>query len=212
MNYLRRRLETQMKSSSGTTPAEAAGRAIEVTTGQKNSPADAPPAQAAGRNGGAAAAGAPNGMQSVADVLPAAVRADRLVCRRCGREVTFAPGQWRKTCGRCGLVITITGLTVMERRQGEREPDCFLCGDRGLVFYQEQRGGLVYDFVARCTCRAGQERGERGLPRVDQVDNICSLDYLAMKNRREWEKRTGRRAGITLLTEAEEIPAKEIPF
>jgi hypothetical protein len=126
--------------------------------------------------------------------------------------VAFAPRQWRKTCGRCGLVITLPRTLVAEQQQEEQQPDCFLCSDLGLVFYQEQLGGQVYDFVARCNCRAGHKRSETGLPLVDQVDNICSLNYLATQNRQQWEKRTGKKARPTLLVNTREVPVREIPF
>ncbi|HBX22968.1 MAG TPA: hypothetical protein DEF34_04965 [Desulfotomaculum sp.] len=132
-------------------------------------------------------------MTSVADVLPAAMQGRKLTCRRCGSEVGFGARQWRRRCGRCGLVITLP--VVLWDEQQEQEPACFICTDRGLVFYQEQRGRLLYEFAALCTCRVGQQRSEIGLPRVDQVDNIGSLAYLAKQNRAAWEKRTGRRAG-----------------
>jgi len=133
-------------------------------------------------------------MTSVADVLPAATQVRKLTCRRCGSEVGFAARQWRRSCGRCGLVITLPGVLRVEDQQ-EKEPACFICTDRGLVFYQEQQGRLLYEFAARCICRAGEQRSETALPRVDQVDNIGRLSYLTRQNRTAWEKRTGRRAG-----------------
>ncbi len=132
-------------------------------------------------------------MKSIADVLPTVVQVSQLVCRRCGSEVKFAARQWRRSCSRCGLVITLPRVLRVEQQQ--KEPACFICVDRGLVFYQEQQGRLIYEFAARCTCQTGQQRSETGLPRVDQVDNIGSLTYLAKQNRASWEKRTGRRAG-----------------
>ena len=149
-------------------------------------------------------------MHSIANVLPAAMQVAKLVCRRCGNEVSFAAKQWRQSCRRCGLVITRPRILIAE--QQDQEPACFICTDRGLVFYQEQQGRSLYEFAARCTCRAGQQRSETGLPQVDQVDNIGSLNNLARQNRLQWQKRTGRRAGTALLTEAAEVPAKDIPF
>ncbi|WP_066633331.1 hypothetical protein [Desulfolucanica intricata] len=167
-----------------------------------------PPVKAAGRTN----EDKTSKMSNITEALPGALRAGALVCQRCGHEVAFAPRQWRKTCGRCGLVITLPRALVAEQQKEEQQPDCFLCGDLGLVFYQEQLGGQVYNFVARCNCRAGQQRSETGLPQVDQVDNICSLNYLAMQNRREWEKRTGKKARPTLLAGAVEVRSGEIPF
>lgn len=118
-------------------------------------------------------------MTSVADVLPAAMQGRKLTCRRCGSEVGFGARQWRRRCGRCGLVITLP--VVLRDEQQEQEPACFICTDQGLVFYQEQRGRLLYEFAALCTCRVGQQRSEIGLPRVDQVDNIGGLVHLANK-------------------------------
>lgn len=149
-------------------------------------------------------------MHRIADVLPAAVQAGQLTCKRCGNTTNFVARQWRKSCSRCGLVITRPKILTAE--QQEKEPACFICTDRGLVFYQEQQGQLLYEFAARCTCRAGQQRSETGLPQVDQVDNIGSLDYLTKQNLLQWEKRTGRRAGTALLTGAAKVPAREKPF
>ena len=149
-------------------------------------------------------------MNKISDVLPAVMQVGKLTCRRCGHEVNFVARQWRKNCSRCGLVITLP--KTLRPEQQEKEPGCFICSDRGLVFYQEQQGQFVYEFAARCTCRAGRQRSETGIPSIDEVDNIGSLDYLAGQNRKQWEKRTGRRARPALLAGAVEVPAKEIPF
>ena len=150
-------------------------------------------------------------MRPVSELLPDAML-NQLTCKRCGNEVTFAPKQWRKACGRCGLVLTLPKPIVSAEKE-QLPPACFICGDQGLVFYQAQDGGNLYDYVAKCICQAGQDRKEN-YPAVDQVDNVCDLQYLSQENRKAWEKRTGKKADIALLAGTDEVlvDVEEIPF
>jgi len=132
-----------------------------------------------------------------------------VTCLVCGHENEFTDGQWRKPC-KCGTMLT------KQREFGvvkENTPACFICYDEGLVFYKSQEGSFVYDFVAKCTCRAGEVRVEN-YPKVNEVDNIANLRWLEMKNRQEWEKRTGKKADAALLDNSQviEVQPDEIPF
>lgn len=153
-------------------------------------------------------------MKSVADILPEAVKVDSLECNACGNLVEFKEKQWRRPCSRCGTIITLPQLHMKVREESKRAPACFLCNDQGMVYYKEQVGKFTYEFAARCVCRAGEGRHEQGLPRVNEVDNICSLEYLEMKNRKAWEERTGRKADPALFAGSEEVKVnpEEIPF
>jgi len=149
-------------------------------------------------------------MQSIGEIAISALKT--VTCKNCGNEVSFAPKQWRKPC-RCGMVITVPALLRLVRQSEEHAPTCFICHDKGLVFYKAQEGGIVYNFVAKCTCRIGEARDEN-YPKVSNVDNIANLQWLEMKNRKEWEKRTGKKADVALLDNSEviEVPAEGIPF
>lgn len=151
-------------------------------------------------------------IHAAADVIPAALEVKTVQCKACGNEVEFKGKQWRKPCGRCGMVLTLQKFFIEEREKAESAPRCFICMDKGLVLYKEQHGEYVYDHVARCYCKAGRERREQGIPQVDEVDNICDLRYLEMKNRKEWEKRTGRKAEAALVAQAEEVDPAQAPF
>ncbi len=152
-------------------------------------------------------------MKSVSELLPGVMQVKYLICKRCGNEVEFLHKQWRKTCGRCGMVLTLPKPIIVDMQRDKLSPACFICNDRGLVFYQAQEGGNVYDYVAKCICRAGQERKE-DYPTIDKADNICDLNFLEQSKRKEWEELTGRKADIALFARAEELPVnvEEIPF
>jgi hypothetical protein len=146
-------------------------------------------------------------MIAVSEIMPGVVQQNRLICKRCGTEVEFAPKQWRKTCT-CGMVLALPKSVQVDK---DKQPACFICKDKGLVFYQAQEGGQLYDYVARCICHAGQDRKE-AYPAVDKVDNICDLQYLAQENCKAWEFLTGKKAEPVLLVDAVQAGTDELPF
>ncbi|MCG8400024.1 MAG: hypothetical protein MJA84_00335 [Firmicutes bacterium] len=152
-------------------------------------------------------------MHSVADVLPGALNSSTLVCKNCGEKVEFAAKQWRRPC-RCGIIITLPEPYKRVKEEEDQMPACFICYDRGMVHYKEQIGDKTYEYVARCICQSGQNRTKKGICKVDEVDNICNLQYLEMKNRRMWEKRTGRKADVALFSQSEtvDVNTDDIPF
>lgn len=118
----------------------------------------------------------------------------RETCAVCGRLVEFAENQYSKACS-CGNVITLPPFRVKRGKPAEEQaPECFLCRDSGIVFYQAQYNGRLYDYAARCRCRAGQEHPDTGIPRIDHVPNVADVRFLEMQARDKWRREHGSRA------------------
>lgn len=133
-------------------------------------------------------------------------------CRNCGVSVIFKENQWRQRCPSCGITITIPRHKVIRITKTVNPPACFLCHDTGMIQYLAQSNDNLYDYSARCNCRAGQERRETGIPTADQVkDTMPDLRWLAQKNRLEWEKRHGK-IGLELVEGAESVKVEDVPF
>ncbi len=105
-------------------------------------------------------------------------------CKVCGRELSWSVGQWRQICFKCGTVIKIPWKAPAAIKTATLVK-CFLCMDKGLVFYKAQVGEEVYDYTALCYCEAGQRRPEKGFPAVDKVRNIADLRFIAQENQKK---------------------------
>lgn len=154
-------------------------------------------------------------MKAVADIIPSAMEQDNTItCNTCGSKIEFAENQWRRPCGKCGTIITQPRIRLILAEKEKPVPRCFICYDHGVVYYKEQIGGISYDYAARCYCRAGETSEKTAFPRVDEVGNIANLQWLEMRNRQEWEKRTGKKVDPALLRHSQEVEVnpEEIPF
>lgn len=43
----------------------------------------------------------------------------------------------------------------------ENFPNCWICNDQGMVFFNVKKDKMFYECVARCKCRLGQESSEK---------------------------------------------------
>lgn len=129
-------------------------------------------------------------------------------CKNCSKQVIFGENQWRQRCPRCGITITIPKCTVITSAKPE-QPECFICNDKGIVHYQAQEMNGLYQFTARCVCKAGDERKEAYPLVAEVVDHMPDIKWLIQKNRDEWVERYGER---TLFDGAEQVDAADVPF
>lgn len=60
--------------------------------------------------------------------------------------------------------------------------DCYICRDRGVVKWTENRDGAVYEFMGRCDCKAG--RRIEGLPSASAHLSPFELSDIARENKR----------------------------
>ena len=129
-------------------------------------------------------------------------------CKNCGKQVAFGENQWRQRCSGCGITITIPKSLVITNAKPTK-PECFICNDNGIVHYQAQEIGGLYQFIAKCICKAGDERTE-AYPAVYEVaEHMPDINWLVQRNRDEWTKRYGER---TLFDGAEQVDAADVPF
>ena len=132
-----------------------------------------------------------------------------VTCRNCGKQVAFGENQWRQRCSGCGISVTIPQNKVIRTAQAESRPECFMCQDAGLIHYKAQEQGEVYQFVAKCICKAGESRTE-AYPAVYEVaEHMPDTNWLIQKNRDEWNRRYGER---TLFDGAEQVEVADVPF
>ncbi len=106
-------------------------------------------------------------------------------CANCGTLVNFVGKQWRRPCPQCGLSITLS-----ERYERPRETtECYACYDRGIIIYQAQVDGEIYDHAARCICRKGTSHPAKGIPAIDQVKNAPEYHVIVARNKARCEAR-----------------------
>ena len=129
-------------------------------------------------------------------------------CKNCGKQVAFGENQWRQRCSGCGITVTIPkGLMIASVKT--IKPECFICQDAGLIHYKAQEQGQVYQFVAKCICKAGESKTE-AYPAVYEVaEHMPDINWLVQKNRDEWNKRHGE---PSLFDGAEQVDAVDVPF
>lgn len=147
--------------------------------------------------------------EHVSNVVPMAVgRKNIVVCKKCGQENDFSRNQWRRVCSKCGMHITLPWAKV-ERVSGDGVPPaCFACMDRGLVFYESQEVGMLYKFVARCTCSAAPRAD---YPTLLEASNIGSPSRIEYENRRSWEEKHGEITEAIIQTMDDDVN-EQIPF
>lgn len=59
--------------------------------------------------------------------------------------------------------------------------DCYVCRDKGVVTWIEQRGGYPYEFMGRCDCRAG--RSVEGLQAAAEHLSPFEISEISEKNK-----------------------------
>lgn len=103
-------------------------------------------------------------------------------------------------------------------------PKCFICLDRGFIFYRKKVGELEGEYVAHCTCKAGKDYAYDGSQCKKQksqyytpgVDEILDYVNIGENNFHEWQKRNkdkqGFDAAMSRLGISEEAPDDEPPF
>jgi len=132
-----------------------------------------------------------------------------ITCKNCGKEVVFGENQWRVRCGSCGISVTIPKNSVIRTKQAGSRPECFICQDAGIIHYKAQEQGEVYQFVAKCICKAGESKAETYPAVYEVAEHMPDISWLAQKNRDEWNKRHGEK---TLFDGAEQVDAVDVPF
>lgn len=60
--------------------------------------------------------------------------------------------------------------------------DCYVCRDKGVVTWTEQRGGYPYEFMGRCDCRAGMSL--EGLHPAAAYLSPFEISEISEKNKR----------------------------
>ena len=88
-------------------------------------------------------------------------------CANCDSLVDFVGNQWRRSCPKCGLNITVTRRC----EKPNNSVKCRTCDDKGVVIYQAQVIGNIYDYAARCPCFAGGKYTGRNIPLITEVSN-----------------------------------------
>jgi hypothetical protein len=68
-------------------------------------------------------------------------------------------------------------------------PKCWVCEDSGSILYNKKVNGYDYEFIAHCTCEAGNKykydgikNNEKSLYYVESISDIVDAEILAKKN------------------------------
>jgi len=104
-------------------------------------------------------------------------------CCNCGTIVNFAGNQWRRPCPQCGINITLS----KRYKAPSKAIDCYACLDSGIIIYPAQVDGAIYEYAARCICKAGTSRTEKGIPTIDQCGNAPDYQTIAIKNKKAYQ-------------------------
>lgn len=111
------------------------------------------------------------------------MRLKHVKCVNCGNIVTFKPKQFRQYCTKCGLSIAI-----WQKEKNEKDINCWICKDTGIVIYTAQIEGQIAEFAARCLCPAGADKGDR-IPVISECLNAPPIELIKYRNKKEYEKR-----------------------
>lgn len=110
-------------------------------------------------------------MEHIGEIIPGAIDYPSYeqdkgseTCLVCGTKIEFAENQVRKRCPKCGTIVQARE----DPNRAEMRPKCRACKDTGWVNYKVQYDGRLYDYVARCDCRAGAKHNEN-IPMISQV-------------------------------------------
>lgn len=95
-------------------------------------------------------------------------------------------------------------------------PKCFICLDRGFIFYRKKVGESEGEYVAHCTCQAGRDYAYNGTRCEKQKSPYYTasvakeLDHVGIgaKNFHDWWERNKNKEGIE---EAMEQLGMEVP-
>ena len=113
----------------------------------------------------------------------AAQNYDEEKCITCGRVIRFYGSEYKKPCEYCGTWV------FEKRKQSQRqdqdkikEPNCWVCMDKGFVEYPVQKGMGVYNYVARCFCPKGMNWPST-IPLLDQCKYAPRPEFIELRNR-----------------------------
>ena len=76
------------------------------------------------------------------------------------------------------LVVDIVDNIGKEKNKEVKIPKCWICMDRGLIYYDKKEHDIRYETVARCRCVRGQNMGDRigDIPDV-LIDDIARINF-----------------------------------
>lgn len=76
------------------------------------------------------------------------------------------------------LVLEIKNI----EKQKPKFPDCWVCKDQGIVYYDAKINGILYEFGTRCKCKYGQKASYK-VPTIrdDFAEQIAEANFKFFK-------------------------------
>lgn len=70
------------------------------------------------------------------------------------------------------------GLKIIKPQQKVKFPDCWICKDHGIIFFDTKIDGILYECVVRCKCKYGQKVSEK-VPTVrdDYAEQFAEANF-----------------------------------
>lgn len=76
---------------------------------------------------------------------------------------------------------------VIENKLEKYKPrpmECFICEDSGLVIFQKEYNGMLYDVATRCVC----EKGKKFNGCIERIDKLFNVVDIENENRKKFNK------------------------
>lgn len=77
------------------------------------------------------------------------------------------------------------------KNNGKRKVNCFICMDSGIVKYTQKADGKTYDYIAHCTCQAGNSyRYEGNKYYIPCIADVINVEEIEKFNRNKYKGAT----------------------